>query len=217
MKNTLIRSVQASDGTWWFIQKNGTRQRAVVNVCSTCTENFLAYPASTSSYCSPECRKKECRACGALFAPKSNRATYCSEQCKLGSAKCKNCGEEYTPSKKTKKLFCSIRCHYEWRCPIGSVRPAGNGYMIIKVAKGTPGAHWRYGQDSNQWMLEHRYVMQVSLGRPLEKRENVHHINGKRDDNRPENLELWRKKQPCGIRAADYHCSGCSCFAFPRE
>ena len=52
-------------------------------------------------------------------------------------------------------------------------------------------------------ILEHRMVMQERLGRPLLPEENVHHINGVRDDNRPENLELWSHSQPKGQRVED--------------
>jgi len=50
---------------------------------------------------------------------------------------------------------------------------------------------------------EHRIVMERTLGRELLPGENVHHVNGVRGDNRPENLELWSHSQPSGQRVCD--------------
>jgi hypothetical protein len=53
-------------------------------------------------------------------------------------------------------------------------------------------------------VLEHVKVMAGLLGRPLTDNEVVHHRNGVRSDNRPENLELWFSKyHPHGQRVED--------------
>lgn len=64
--------------------------------------------------------------------------------------------------------------------------------------------------DDGSIVAEHRYVMEQVLGRPLIKGlESVHHKNGIRDDNRPENLELWLGGIRYGQRATEVICPHC--------
>lgn len=52
--------------------------------------------------------------------------------------------------------------------------------------------------DYEKHLLEHRAVMALDLGRPLQSWEVVHHANGNRADNRIENLELMPNDQQHG-------------------
>ncbi len=69
------------------------------------------------------------------------------------------------------------------------------GYVQIRILKGSA--------NLGRYKYEHRIVMEQMIGRELLPNESVHHKNGIRNDNRPENLELWSKAQPAGQRVED--------------
>lgn len=65
------------------------------------------------------------------------------------------------------------------------------GYMVV------------YDPERSGTYGVHRLVMEASIGRRLDRHENVHHKNRDRSDNRLENLELWVTAQPAGGRVTD--------------
>ena len=52
-------------------------------------------------------------------------------------------------------------------------------------------------------VFEHKLVMEKKLGRKLLPGESVHHRDGNRSNNHPDNLELWVRPQPTGARHQD--------------
>lgn len=117
-----------------------------------------------------------------------------------------------------RRRFCSNKCS-------GSVyrgaRHAGfkngvmvEGYRLVSVY-GFPEKFWPIlfpmirRRRWSKYVPEHRAIMAIQLGRSLKSRETVHHINGDKVDNRPENLELWIQSHGRGVRARDLLCPHC--------
>lgn len=68
-----------------------------------------------------------------------------------------------------------------WR---GGRSVASNGYVLVRVGVGHPLA------DVRGYAYEHRVVAEEKIGRPLRPGEQVHHIDGNKQNNDPANLEV---------------------------
>jgi hypothetical protein len=181
--------------------------------CPQCNELFykpkvLGMPQwRKRKFCSKECSgksrygmkyislrtdfKKECLWCGKIF----ERPVWCSyknwDKRKFCSIKCgakysgkytdwSNCSK--LASKRLKGMF--GKKNYAWK---GGRYKRWDGYIYVYKPK-HPHA------TSRGYVFEHRYVMEQCLGRLLKRTERIHHINGKKDDNRLENLKLFNSE-----------------------
>jgi hypothetical protein len=91
------------------------------------------------------------------------------------------------------------KLHSKWN---GGRIMATNGYVLIYSPK-----HPNRNKMGKGYVLEHRLIMEKSIGRFLTKREIVHHINGQKTDNRIENLVLTTNSKHV---AHHKHIEGCS-------
>lgn len=136
---------------------------------------------------------RECNRCKRRFVASSRHKLCPKCRRQIEKRPCNLCGR----LKQRKSNICKT-CYYQSKqYPYSKKKHLSkDGYLYVYY-KAHPYA------DKSGRVFEHRLVFEQNLGRYLLPFESIHHKNGVRSDNRIENLELWAKVQPTGVRVED--------------
>ena len=89
--------------------------------------------------------------------------------------------------------YCSRKCY--WKTVSEAIKKRG-GYPNQRKGTSKGWLHKQTGYivmvhpETGKKILQHRYIVERAIGRPLKKHEVVHHKNGAKTDNRIDNLSL---------------------------
>jgi hypothetical protein len=179
--------------------------------CAYCGKETEA-KTKRKKYCSSNCRdnfgrksrgakkvkRKNCICCGKEFEFHRSNQKHCNSRCNHKYNFERN-REKYLKIRRDKRrAITRLRKNLEPNHPLLR-RPSGygsinrDGYVIY--SKNVDGIRKK--------VFEHRDTMEKFIGRSLKRCETIHHINGIRNDNRIENLELMASAHARGQRLVD--------------
>lgn len=123
-----------------------------------------------------------CNHCDREFEAPCHQKTICDDCLYQNCASCSSRFRTTTQQRRNPKWgkFCSMKCATRFE---KSMRFKKNGYWCIK-AEDHPKVYER------GYYYEHIIVLEKKIGRYLKNKECVHHIDGNKLDNDPDNLEL---------------------------
>jgi hypothetical protein len=146
-----------------------------------------------------------CPKCGVKFDPKGKWGPrkFCGRQCANS--------RDFSASSRRKKSDSLLRWTRLHPKPKKQYVPhprelkdrilSGDGRMMIRAPEGYAGKKYIGGR----YIYEHRYVMEMKLGRLLRPGEIVHHINHDKTDNRKENLVVMTAREHAIHHGRKFH------------
>lgn len=144
-------------------------------------------------------RMQPCAHCRKPFMPRRARHRFCGRACAAAAtrpvltplqqvealrlhaagATCATVARRFACSKETVARLARLAGQSRGRGTpraTGATHRDGRGYLLVKV--------------DGRWRAQHGVVLEAKLGRRLRPGEHAHHLNGRRDDNRPANLAV---------------------------